>query len=414
MINIVVVALGHLSNGEITIALETLRHIHNNGYNLLFISHQWGESYIGSFEVPVKALNHTDPKANRKEFFRLVEEFDADLIVCADVTTMEYAAAWSGFSFRDLKKLDIPVGSFDQYEWESTKFKLDFMSNQVKNINPEFFQECDFLIRPCPLNKPVEFDARLITCRLFGRDPAPPTMTNEKWRQALGLPAGQKVVFTVNSGWEYIDVTRFMALRVLMKWMPGMIYRHLLSVKQPLTVVHVGPRPWDFHIHQRINYNYFKRLDAELYQETEKQADLFCGTNAISITLSKAAYSLTPCVLFQNLKQIVFADLGEVLPKMPRWYREMAEEVKKSGTFRIFPWGWTRFLEPVFTNNEYKQAFVEAPVFVPTKCRKILEKYLFDEKAIEELQEGQTAYFASLTRLATVEEQLESIVKKMK
>jgi len=409
MINIAVIALGHLSNGEITIALETLKHIHNDGFNLLFISHQWGEEYIGSFGVPVKVLPHNDPRDNYKEFLRIINEFKADLLLCADVTTMEYAAVWSGFSFRDLKKLNIPIGSFDQYEWEATDYRFDFMSNQAKNVTPEFFESCDFLIRPCPLNKPAAFDGRIVTGRLFGHNPAPPAMTNSQWRDALGLPPNQKVVFTVNSGWEYIDITRFMELRPLMAWMPRMIYHHLLSVKQPLTVVHVGPKPWDFETHERITYKYFKRMDAILYQETEKQADLFCGTNAISITLSKAAYALTPSVLFQNLKRITFSDLAAVMPKMPAWYRQMAQEVKQSGTFRIFPWGWTRFLEPVFSNNEYNNVFVEAPVFVPPKCSKILTQYLFDQTAIDALKQRQTDYFNSLNLLPPIQEQLRKL-----
>jgi hypothetical protein len=409
MKNIIVLAMGHLSNGEITIAVETLKHIHNNGYNLLFISHQWGYDYIGSFNIPVMALTNMDTKECRKEFLRIVKDFKADAIVCADVTTTEFASTWSGISFDLLKNLGIPVGSFDQYEWESTNFKFDFFFDKAKSVDPVYFKGCDFLIRPCPLNKSKDFDGRVVTCRLFGQNPTPPTMKREEWCDALGLPKDQKVIFTVNSSWELIDVTKFMNLTYIVKWMPRMIYHHILAIKEPLTIVHVGPRPWDFDIHKRITYKYFNRLNADIYQETEKQADLFYGTNATSITLSKAAYSLTPCVLFQNLKKINFDKLADILPQMPEWYREMASIVKRSPTFRIFPWGWTRFLEPVFKDNPYTQAFVEAPVFIPQKCTKILKQLLFDEHVIDQLQARQKQYFEKLNGLAPVEELLEKI-----
>jgi hypothetical protein len=409
MKNILVLALGHLSNGEITIALETLKHIHNNGYNLLFISHEWGHNYISSFNIPVKTLNHADPKENKKEFYQILKEFKTDLVICADVTTMEYASPWSGFSFHDLINLDIPIATFDQYEWESTNFKFDFMIDKAKIVNDEFIKDCNLLIRPCPLNKPGDFNGRIITCRLFGQNPTGPTMTKKQWCTALGIPEDRKIIFIVNSSWEYLDITKFVELTYLMKWMPRIIYHYFLAVKKPLTVIHVGPRPWNFEINPRINYKYFNHLNANLYQETEKQADLFCSTNAISITLSKAAYSLTPCILFQNLKVLNFDNLMDILPKMPAWYQEMAREVKKSPTFRIFPWGWCRFLGPVFKDNPYTQVFMEAPVFIPGQCKKILKQYLFDENAIAQLQTSQKEYFEKLNGLSPLEEQLEKI-----
>jgi hypothetical protein len=409
MKNILVLALGHLSNGEITIAIETLRHIHHHGYNLLFISHEWGYNYISSFNIPVKMLNHADPKENKKEFYQILKEFKTDLVLCADVTTMEYASPWSGFSFDDLINLDIPIATFDQYEWESTNFKFDFMVGKAKTVNTEFIKDCDLLIRPCPLNKPGDFDGRIITCRLFGQSPTPPTMTKKQWCTALGIPEDRKIIFIVNSSWEYLDITKFVELTYLIKWMPKIIYHYFLAVEKPLTIIHVGPHPWDFDINPGIIYKYFNHLNPNLYQETEKQADLFCGTNAISITLSKAAYSLTPCILFQNLKVLNFDNLVDILPKMPAWYQEMAREVKKSSTFRIFPWGWSRFLEPVFKDNPYNRTFVEAPVFIAPKCKKILKQYLYDQEAIENLKTAQKEYFMSLAQLPPLESLLEKI-----
>ena len=234
-------------------------------------------------------------------------------------------------------------------------------------------------------------------------------MKREKWCEALGIPKNQKVIFTVNSSWELIDITEFQELTRVAKWMPRMIYYHILAIKEPLTIVHVGPRPWEFDIHKRITYKYFNHLNADIYQETEKQADLFFGTNATSITLSKAAYSLTPCVLFQNLKKMDFDKLADILPKMPKWYQEMARDVKRSSTFRIFPWGWTHFLEPVFRDNPYNQVFIEAPIFIPRKCTNILKQYLFDENAVKNIQSRQKEYFRNLSKLPPIEELLGKI-----
>ncbi len=409
MKNVIILAMGHVSYGEITVALETLKHIHNNGYNLLFICHQENYNYIDHFNIPVNALTHADAKENSREFLRIAREFKAEAIICADVTTLEYATKWSGISFDLLRKLDIPIGSFDQYEWESTNFTFDFMLNKSKVLDSGYFKKCDFLIRPCPLNKPTDYDGRVISCRFFGQNPTPPAMTRDQWCDQLEIPGDKKVIFTVNSTWEMLEINKYMNVTELIKWMPRMIYHHILAVKEPLTVVHVSPRPWSFDIDKRITYKHFNRLAPHMYRETEKQADLFYGTNVASSTLSRASYSLTPCVVLQNLKNLNFDQLAGILPKMPKWYREMAGDVKKSPTFRIFPWGWTRFLEPVFKDNPYKKVLIELPVFMPGKCTNVLKRYLFDEQAIGQLQAEQKKYFKKLSTLSPIEEMLRKI-----
>ena len=65
------------------------------------------------------------------------------------------------------------------------------------------------------------------------------------------------------------------------------------------------------------------------------------------------------------------------------WYTPSTSTVNSRSNFRIFPWGWSRFLEPVFKDNPYNRVFVEAPVFIAPKCIKILKQYLYDQEAIE-------------------------------
>ena len=206
-----------------------------------------------------------------------------------------------------------------------------------------------------------------------------------------------------------IEINKHLDVTGLIRWIPRMIYHYILAIKEPLTIVHVSPLPWAFDIHKRITYRHFSRLNPDMYRETEKQADLFCGTNAVYSTLSRASYSLTPCVVLQNLKKMNFDQLADILPKMPKWYQEMARDVKRSPTFRIFPWGWTRFLEPVLRDNPYKKILIEAPVFFPRKCTNILKQYLFDEQAIGQLQTEQKKYFKNLSKLSPIEEMLGKI-----
>ncbi|MDI6817276.1 MAG: DUF6365 family protein [Actinomycetota bacterium] len=404
MTRILTLGLGHLSNGEITIAVNTLKRLHGNGYELLFVSHPSGARYIESMGLPAASLSNPDPDGNRRDFDKLLAEWKPEVLVCADAYTMDYAATWTGFDFAYLKSCGLPVGSFDQYEWESTNFICDFFGVPPVKMRESLILDADFLIRPCPLNKPNVSDRRIFTCSLFEPTLSAPKNTRSQWREHFSVPAGKKVIFTVNSGWEYVDISKSTHIRTLIHWMPRILHEHLSAVGDSLVVIHVGPRRWSFPISQKIDYRYFKRMDSSLYEESLFYADLFCGTNAISITLSRAVFLQVPSILFQNLKTLDFKVLENIMPKMPLWYREMAESVRVVHPFRIFPWGWMRFLEPIFAGNAYAETFATVPMFEPKKCINALQEYLYNDKARTRLREVQSSYFEKVVKLPSPEE----------
>jgi hypothetical protein len=401
---ILVLALGHLSSGEMTISRSCLSAITDPSTTVLFVSHESGAAYITSLGARCVALGSSDARTNRRAFAELLLEVRPDLLLCADVYTMEYASTWSGIDFSVLRSTGIPVASFDEYDWQSTDFRWDSMGGGASRVNPDLINSCDLLIRPCPLSTPRDVTRQnVVACRLFPSLHPEPIMARSDWLAALGLAPDRKVVFTVNSGWEYVNVSGSPQVAALIRWMPRILYQLLLSAGREISVVHVGPRAWDFPVDERVAYRHFPRMESHLYQETEKQADLFCGTNATSITMSNAVAAQTPAILLQSLKPIDFSVLGAVLPRMPRWYQQMAREVGASSPFRVFPWGWSSFLGTVLADNPYTGTFVQAPVFVPNKCASIFNTYLYDEGAIDRLRGRQVAYFTSLDRLAPLE-----------
>ncbi len=405
MSRILVLALGHLSNGELTIAMECLRQLDPAGHEVRFVSHENGSSYIRSWGLAVEALSHPNPADNRAAFLELVSAWRPDLLLCADVYTMEYASAWSGIDFALLRSLGPPVASMDEYEWESTDFVWDYMGSVPTRIRPELIRDCDILVRPVPLNRPAAPTTRIAPCRLFDPRDRRPQRTRSQWLADLGIPAEGKIVFTVNSGWEYINISPHPEVAALIEWMPRLMHELLSGAADgPVTVVHVGPRPWSFPTAPHVAYRYFARLDAGLYRDTACHADLFCGTNSTSITMSSAIAAGTPAVLLLNLKRIRFADLGEVLQRMPAWYREMAGAVSSSFPYRIFPWGLAKFLKVVLDANPYAATFVEAPLFVPAKSTRAIRSLLYDDGAIADLRARQEDYVRRLEDLTPLDE----------
>lgn len=402
-----VIALGMLSNGEITIAMEVLRRVNKN-VNICFVLHEKMSKQVIACGFSVVLISSRSHLENRECFRKAVEEFKPDLLLCADVFTMDFSATWSGIDLDVLKSTGIPVGTFDEYEWESTHFIQDYSGKPMK-MNGELITNSDFLIRPCPVNRPEQLNNKnIINCSLFDIDALFDTYNKDiinkvSWRESLQIPKESKVIMIVNSTWEYVEVGRSFESARLMEWIPKIINNYLMELNKPLTVLHVGGRKWSFVDQNRIDYRHFVSVDSSDYNRMINCADLFCSTNLISVTLSRAALCGVPVVLLQNDKHIDFNRLNTVVSRMPDWYQQMAKEVKEVAPFKVFPWGWYRFLEPVMKDNAYGALFDRAPIFQPKKCIDVLLRNLFDEGHRKEIRAKRDEYIELLGSLESPE-----------
>lgn len=408
MKRLMVIALGMLSNGEITIAMEVLSRVKNKNTDICFVLHEKMSRQVLANGFNVVLINSRSHLENRERFKKAVEKFKPDLLLCADVFTMDFSATWSGIDLEMLKSTGIPVGTFDEYEWESTQFIQDYSGKPAK-MKGELITNSDFLIRPCPVNRPEQLNIKnIVNCSLFDIDNLLDTYKKDivkktDWRESLRIPKESKVIMIVNSTWEYVEVGRSFESSRLMEWMPRIINNYLMELNKPLTILHVGGKKWSFTDQNRIDYRHFVNVDPCNYNRMINCADLFLSTNLISVTLSRAALCGIPVVLFQNDKYVDFNKLSTVVSKMPDWYQQMAGEVKAVAPFKIFPWGWYRFLEPVMKDNTYGDIFDRAPVFQPKKCMDILHRSLFDEEHLNEIRTKRDKYIALLDSLASPE-----------
>jgi hypothetical protein len=408
---ILVLAMGQLSNGEMTIARSCLGDLDPTRFDVRFVSHTRGADYLTKLGARATGLAGQDPVRNRGAVRDLVERFRPHLLLCADVYTLDYGSMWSGVDAGWLRTLGPPVATFDEYDWEDGDFVWDTEGGRSR-VNPGLIRGCDLLIRPCPLSDPdkprvsTRPAGEVVHCRLIPRRPGPP-LSRADWRAALGLHDTETVVFTVNSNWEYVNVSTRPEMARLIEWMPRISAELFASVSGPVTVVHVGPRPWRPPSGSTVDYRYFASLPPDVYGSTVHYANLFYGTNATSITLSNAVAAGTPSVLLHNPRLMDFDRLGDVLPRMPGWYRDMAADVGRCGPFKVFPWGWARFLDTVLhAGNPYLTTFAQAPAFVPARTVAVLDGLLFDPDVAARQRACQRAYFDRLDRLPPLDESL--------
>ncbi|WDV48234.1 DUF6365 family protein [Clostridiaceae bacterium M8S5] len=385
--------------------MELLRRIPNKDIEICFVVHEKMSKQVVANGFSVVILNSNSQLENRNCFRKALKEFMPDLFICADVFTMDFSSTWSGVDLAELKATGIPVGTLDDYEWESTHFLQDFSGIPMK-MKSELITQSDFLIRPCPVNRPnQETSSKIINCSLFDIEALLEKYRKDikmksNWRESMGIKKDAKVVMIVNSPWEYVEVGRRLETVRLIEWLPRVIQNYLLALEVPLTVLHVGGKKWKIIDDRLIDYRYYIRVNPTDYNCMINCVDLFCGTNLISVTLSRAALCGVPVVLFQNEKYIDFRKLNAVLGRMPDWYREMAGEVKKIMPFKVFPWGWFKFLEPVMADNPYGAIFNKAPLFEPKKCLDVIRKSIFDEEHKVIIEKKREEYIKMLDLLA--------------
>lgn len=401
------IALGHLSKGDITIAAEFARQLPDDSFGVCFVTTAETRLYVEQYGLRAVALDAPTAQANLALFDQLVAAFQPEYLIAADVYTLEYSLHWSGLDFQTLReRYDLPLLSFDQYEWGSTRYLVDFYGNARRRF-PPLIDQCDFVIRNCPLNKPQP-GPRAAPASLFG---AQFVGRRSDASRAYGQ-AGEKVIFLANSKWEYVNVSNLPSLERLMSWMPRLIHAHLAALNQPLTLIHVGPVSWDFPIAEQVRYRHFKGLSPDHYEQYLLNADLFITANVASVTLSKAVFGGVPSVVFQNHRVLDFRLLRNAERGCPAWLSPLAHEVDLVYPFRIFPWGWFEFLTPVLQDNPYQNCYATLPLFERRNVLQTLASLLYDPATIADQQGRQRAYVEQILQLPSAEQMFLSLVKQ--
>ncbi|HEU5333263.1 MAG TPA: DUF6365 family protein [Actinocrinis sp.] len=390
--------LGHLSNGDVSIAADFARQLPPERFTVRFVTAAAAARLVRASGLAVHPLESKDPRANLAEFDRLVAGFRPDLLVAADAFTLDYSTPWSGLSMELLRRrYDVALASFDQYDYPAADYVVDFYGGEGARF-PRLLDACDLVIRNCPLNRPDPAGPGVITARMIGSgiSPLPPV------RRRSGPPT----VFLTNSHWEYVNAVRSVGMTQLMRAMPALIHSHLAALGRPLRIVHVGPVAWDFPIAEQIEYRQVPNLAPAQFHAQLTGADLFVTANAVSVTLTQAVLAGVPSLLLGNDKILDVGRLDRAGP-IRSWLREAAPGLTAAYPFRVFPWGWHGFLTPVLSGNPYCDCFLTAGVFQRRQVLRALGELLDETEARARLAAAQAVLLERLGRLTPAGDALE-------
>jgi hypothetical protein len=387
---LVFLGLGHLSNGDVSIAADFARQLPPDRFEVRFVTAAAVAPYVRATGLTVCPLASQDPRRNLATFDELVADFRPDLLVAADAFTLDYSTAWSGLSIGLLReRYDIALASFDQYDYPAADYVVDFYGGHRTRF-PRLLDSCDLLIRNSPLNRPTPAEPGVIVTRMVCGGSSPLAVARPR--------PGPPTVFLTNSRWEYVNVVRSPGMAQLMRVIPRIVHGHLAALGRPLRVVHVGPNPWDFPIADQIEYRHVPRLAPPEFHAQLSAADLFLTGNVVSVTLTQAVLAGVPSLLLDNRKILDVARLVRS-GSAPAWLAATAPELSIAYPYRVFPWGWYTFLSPVLSDNPYVECFQTAGVFERRRVLRAMTELLDDTTVRTRLAERQAALLHRLDEL---------------
>jgi hypothetical protein len=409
MIRLIFIVISELSSGELTIAYEFANRLSKDKYEIHFLIPEKNRFFFDNTGIKTFTLSiWGNPETNLRLFSEFVDQVKPDFFIASDVYTMEYAWKWSGLDFTKLREFGIPIVSIDEYEYHNSGYNVDYYGGIIK-ISPPIIDQCDFLICNCPLNVRRSSRENIKYFSLYGQRLTQDESQKEVIRKRLNIGPGEKIIFIANSKWETLNVYRLPALGMFLKWVPILLQNYLYTLNSKITIIHVGPNPWPEVQSDLIHYNYFNNLPPVDFDSYLLTANLFITLNMVSVTLSKAIFGTVPSIVLQNHKIINFQQLESRVSQMPDWYQTMAEEIKMAYPFRAGIFGFYQFLKPILKDNEYVDTFIEVPLFKMSEVISTLQKYLFDEPAINELKVRQLAYVDNILKLPTPDDIMQEL-----
>ncbi|QNU66082.1 hypothetical protein EHE19_014495 [Ruminiclostridium herbifermentans] len=412
MNKVLIIVLSEISAGELTIGYEFGSRLDKNKCQVKFLVPSKFVSYLQERGQDYISLNINDGAfINKTIVDNLINSYKPDYILLSDIYTIEYSRLWSGVSMQMLKQYAIPILGIDEYEYLSTKCKPDYYGGNFE-ILPPLLDDCDYVIRNCPLNINRTSQDQKVKCfSLYDRDLELSIERKLEVRKKLGVSECNKMIMYSSSSWESINFHDMPSLGMLMKWLPTILHNYLKDLNVPITLVHVGPNKWDIDINQcgKVTYMNFGYLNPTEFDECLLSSDLFITTNVVSVTLSKAIFGSIPCIVFQNYKNIDFAKLQKTLLKRPEWYQKMAKDIKCVFPFRAGFFGWFRLLEAVLSDNEYTDTYEVVQLFKYDEVLEKLQEYLFNEDKVTVLKEKQKEYISKVLKLTTPQQIIDEI-----
>jgi hypothetical protein len=260
------------------------------------------------------------------------------------------------------------------------------------------------LVRPCPAHDPGPAEQPRIRPYDMTRGEADDMETGtaadrNAARRRLGIPDRDRLIVLPTGSWamELARVLRLPYPHLLAR----LLLRYLSGTPQPVHLVFVGSELEPAHeSHGSSSVRMLAGLPFRELRDLLAAADLVLGDNASSATLGRAVMGGVAAGAFAGSVEVrrrgARIDLVAPFPQSPFVADLLGTlERERPGSvfpFAVYPLGWRREMESLFSGNLYATALVWMELFDEEATTRRLMELLFDPGARRSLAERQATY----------------------
>ena len=400
-------ALSRSGWGETAFGIQLAKEIHRRGDRCVFFANPSAAPLFS--QLPFVYEEVRDHLGGLIKLFveSYIQDNDVGSIILADFNTAHGVLREMGVDARFLLKYDVPLVAVDTWSSTESGHTIDVFANKQKQIG-EWLSDVPFRLLPVPIIRPQSVGG---TCRFLPEATVPSRTIRAHFRDSLGLTKSDGAIMVCTAGWQHATYNDADGERIA-RAIPELFLRYVDALGSDVHLVHVGPTRLGENGALNGRYHWLPSVPTQHFDLLLGSMDLMVSFNISAATIGKAITSKVPVMVLQNSFDGSSAD--EIVPQLSaqpskhvlQWIRDTVPLYP----FRLWPLGFSRFLEPILANNVYLTAvevgeFLEEEKFL-SRCSSLLR--CSSER--EEVQNRQTRYVDQVSRLPAPSEVLSSYV----
>jgi hypothetical protein len=416
--NVAFIVTSYWAYGELLIALHFAKRIKKAGYNPYFFIPPSHEKMLRKEEIPYTTLIPKLGNINRIFLKDYEDKYHPELVILADFINYYFCERHYGLKMEDLRVFRGRIGTFDDFDWNLGKRKMDTYGFESKNIIDVDVKDLEFWLAPCPIVNPSNGDKEQgskICYSLVDEFIRYEPDEKERLRIELGLPKSKKIILVTSAVWQetyknYPKVVNFVEAA-------NRAYKDILSeASKDGILVYVGPGSFFGEDEIPSNVMVLNQLPPDVFEKYAAACDLVVSRNITSTTFAKLALSGIPAVM---VKSSLFFDSktkhGLKLPyKTNQQVSDLLDSLEFCYPYLMYPVGWHSFLKPVIENNPYMDVITVTELFDVDGSVESIRNILENSSIQASFMEKAAAYRKMLDALTTPIEALDSILRKKK
>jgi hypothetical protein len=346
-------ALSRSGWGETAFGIHLAKELHRLGDRCVFFANPSAAPLFAG--LPFVYEEVTDQLGGLIKLFleSYLEQNRVGSIVLADFNTSHGVLRQMGLDARFLLKYDVPVVAVDTWSSTESGCAIDVFVNKRKEIG-DWIKEVPFRLLPVPIVRPRGLKG---ACRFLPQPTMPARNIRSHLRGNLGLGEKDRAILLCTAGWQHATYNDPHGERIA-RAVPELLMCYVKSLGADVHLVHIGPTNLGQQGVLNGRYHWLPSVPVAHFDLLLGSMDLMVSLNVSAATIGKAITSKVPVIVLQNSLKGESADevLAQLLTRPSEIVLNWIREAVPLYPFRLWPLGFSQFLDPVLERNDYLTA----------------------------------------------------------